>query len=252
MSGHFENSAGITRSEVGARLLNAEAGSLKMAGRLESPQARKSVAERFQQIHGTARPILGTCLYGLAASLAAVAFQSAINWVYHYCYRVPAAGSLAHFGWISLGALVVSSLLAGWLLTCFCPEAAGSGIPQAKLAYWKEFGYSPRRIAWIKFIAGVASIGGGQSLGREGPTVQMGSNLASNLAGLLGVAKQNRRTASAAGAAAQATLTVQSVWRSGAVRASTGQRPQRRRLGRRPGSGRRTVSGKRRAHCLSR
>jgi CIC family chloride channel protein len=71
-----------------------------------------------------------------------------------------------------------------------------------KLRFWKEFGHSPRRIAWIKFVAGAFSIGGGQSLGREGPTVQIGSNLASSLAGILGVTKQNRRAASAAGAAA--------------------------------------------------
>jgi len=162
----------------------------------------KTIAERFHKINGKARPVLGTCLYGLVASLAAVAFQLAINWIYQRCFRVPAAGSFTHFAWISLAAIVASSLLAGWLLTSYCPEAAGSGIPQVKLAYWKEFGYAPSRIPWIKFIAGVASIGGGQSLGREGPTVQIGSDLASGLAGLLGVAKQNRRAASAAGAAA--------------------------------------------------
>ncbi len=162
----------------------------------------KTLAQRFQQIHGKARPILATCLYGLVASLAAVAFQEAIGWIYRYCYVRPAAGSFGHFACISLAAIVASSLLAGWLLTSYCPEAAGSGIPQVKLAYWKEFGYAPARIAWIKFIAGVVSIGGGQSLGREGPTVQIGGNLASNLAGLLGSAKQNRRAASAAGAAA--------------------------------------------------
>jgi CIC family chloride channel protein len=162
----------------------------------------KAIAERFQRIHGQARPFLGTCLYGLVASFAAVAFEMAINWIYVRCYKIPAGGSLGHFAFISLVPIIVSSLLAGWLLTSFCPEAAGSGIPQAKLAYWKEFGYAPRRIAWIKFIAGVVSIGGGQSLGREGPTVQIGSNLASGLAGVLGVAKQNRRAASAAGAAA--------------------------------------------------
>ena len=162
----------------------------------------RSLAERFQQIHGKARPVLSTCLYGLVASLAAVGFQLAINWVYQRCYKIPAAGGFGHFAWISMTVIVASSLLAGWLLNSFCPEAAGSGIPQAKLAYWKEFGSAPRRIAWIKFVAGIISIGGGQSLGRDGPTVQIGSNLASNLAGILGVAKQNRRTASAAGAAA--------------------------------------------------
>jgi len=162
----------------------------------------ETLAQKFHKIHANARPVLSTCLYGLVASFAAVAFQVSINWVYKFCYSSPSHGSLLHFGLISLAAIVASSLLAGWLLTSFCPEAAGSGIPQVKLAYWKEFGYAPRRIAWIKFIAGVASIGGGQSMGREGPTVQIGGNLASTLAGLLGVSKQNRRTASAAGAAA--------------------------------------------------
>ena len=161
-----------------------------------------TVAAKFQQAHGRARPVISTCLYGLVASLAAVGFQVAIKWIYKFCYHDPAGGNFGRFACISLGAIVSCSLLAGWLLTSLCPEAAGSGIPQVKLAFWKEFGYAPKRIAWIKFIAGVASIGGGQSLGREGPTVQIGSNLASNVAGLLGVSKQNRRTASAAGAAA--------------------------------------------------
>ncbi len=157
---------------------------------------------QFQRIHGKSRPVVSTCLYGLVASLAAVAFQLAISWIYRRVYLVPSAGAFWHFAWISLAVIVISSLLVGWLLNSFSPEAAGSGIPQVKLSYWKEFGFAPRRIAWIKFIAGVASIGGGQSLGREGPTVQIGSNLASSLSGLLGVSKQSRRGANAAGAAA--------------------------------------------------
>ena len=71
--------------------------------------------------------------------------------------------------------------------------------PQVKLSCWKEFGHAPRRIAFIKFIAGVLCIGGGQSLGREGPTVQIGSNLSSTLAGMLGISKQNRRAATPPG-----------------------------------------------------
>ena len=189
----------ITKNDpVRPSLATQSAAPLQTAGLL----AKLTLAQRFHQINARARPLLATCLYGLVASLSAVAFQLTINWIYHYCYRLPAAGSLAHFAWITLLAIVASCLLAGWLLTSFCPEAAGSGIPPVKLAYWKEFGYAPRRLAWIKFLAGVVSIGGGQSLGREGPTVQIGANLSSNLAGVLGVAKQNRRTASAAGAAA--------------------------------------------------
>jgi CIC family chloride channel protein len=82
------------------------------------------------------------------------------------------------------------------------PEASGSGIPQLKLAFWKDFGVVPWRVVWVKFVAGVLSVGGGCSLGREGPSVQLAGGVASNLAGLLGEAKQNRRMSAAAGAAA--------------------------------------------------
>ena len=69
----------------------------------------------------------------------------------------------------SLIILVGSSLLVGWLLNSFCREAAGSGIPQLKLAFWKDFGFVPWRVAWVKFLAGIISVGSGSSLGREGP-----------------------------------------------------------------------------------
>ena len=160
-----------------------------------------SFAEEFHRFNDKARPIVGTCVYALAAGGAAVGFQLAIKWLYGHTFKT-AANDHRHFVWISLGVIVITSLIVGWLLNYFAPEAAGSGIPQVKLNFWKEFGHAPRRIALVKFIAGVLCIGGGQSLGREGPTVQIGSNLSSTIAGWLGVSKQNRRAASAAGAAA--------------------------------------------------
>ena len=162
----------------------------------------KSFAEEFHRFSDKARPVLGTCVYGLAASVAAVGFQIGINKLYRLAFKNPASISHGHFLLISLATIVLASLIVGWLLNSLAPEAAGSGIPQVKLNFWKEFGYAPRRIALVKFIAGVICIGGGQSLGREGPTVQIGSNLSSTIAGWLGVSKQNRRAASAAGAAA--------------------------------------------------
>ena len=97
--------------------------------------------------------------------------------------------------------MVGTAMIGGILLTHFCPEAAGSGIPQAKAAFWKDFGVIPWRTVWVKFIAGVLAIGGGGSLGREGPSVHIAAGLASNLAGLTGEAKQSRRRATASGAA---------------------------------------------------
>ena len=64
--------------------------------------------------------------------------------------------------------------MVGYLLNVFSPEAAGSGIPQAKMAYWKELGHIPKTPVIVKLIAGTLSIGGGNSLGREGPSVYIG------------------------------------------------------------------------------
>jgi CIC family chloride channel protein len=125
-----------------------------------------------------------------------------INWLYRLGLGKLSQQSTSTFLIGSLAIIVVSSLLMGWLLNSFCREAAGSGIPQLKLAFWKDFGTVPWRVAWVKFVAGIVSIGGGQSLGREGPSVQLAGAVSSNLAGLAGEAKQNRRLAAAAGAAA--------------------------------------------------
>jgi CIC family chloride channel protein len=106
------------------------------------------------------------------------------------------------FAGASLLLIVGTSLASGILLTCFAPDASGSGIPQVKLAFWKDFGFIPWRIFWVKFIAGVLAIGGGASLGREGPTVQLSAAAASKFSSFLGVAKTGRRRPAAAGAAA--------------------------------------------------
>jgi CIC family chloride channel protein len=143
-----------------------------------------------------------TCLYGLAAGLAAVAFQLAIKWVYNLTLLELSHRSLRTFLVGSFVVIIGTALVSGYLLTSFCPEAAGSGIPQLKLAFWKDFGYVPWRVVWVKFLAGALAIGGGSSLGREGPSVHLAGGLASNMAGATGEPKQTRRLAAAAGAAA--------------------------------------------------
>ena len=74
-------------------------------------------------------------LYGLAASLVAVAFQVAINKIYWVSFIYPLSVAPRLFPWISLAVISSVSLVSGWLLTRFCPSAAGSGIPQLKLAF---------------------------------------------------------------------------------------------------------------------
>ena len=148
------------------------------------------------------RTVLTTCVYGLGAGASAVAFQLGMNWLYQAGLVKLSHQAPAMFFAGSFCLLMGTSLLVGWLLNSFCREAAGSGIPQLKLAFWKDFGFVPWRVVWVKFVAGILSIGGGSSLGREGPSVQLAGAVGSNLAALAGEAKQSRRAPAAAGAAA--------------------------------------------------
>lgn len=74
---------------------------------------------------------------------------------------------------------VAGSLVAGVLLSKVFPGVRGSGIPQTKYAFHREQGQIPARVPIGKFITGVLCIASGHSVGREGPSVQIGAGLAS-------------------------------------------------------------------------
>jgi CIC family chloride channel protein len=173
-----------------------------MANAIDTDMSTIGLGQLVERLPGRSRAIVRTCVYGLGAGLAAVAFQVGMNALYREGILRWSRSSTGVFLAGSLAIILTTSLVVGWLLSRYAPEASGSGIPQLKTAFWKDFGYVPWRVVWVKYVAGVLSIGGGCSLGREGPSVQLAGGLASNLAGLLGEAKQKRRTAAAAGAAA--------------------------------------------------
>ena len=161
-----------------------------------------SLSRLTQRLPARARPVVVTTVLGLVAGLAAVLFQLAIRFVYAHGLEPLTHASRPTFLAGSFLIVAGTSAASGWLLTKFCPDAAGSGIPQLKVAFWKDFGNVPWRVVWVKFLGGTLSVGGGSSLGREGPSVQIAGGLASHCAGLLGTAKNERRAATAAGAAA--------------------------------------------------
>jgi CIC family chloride channel protein len=67
--------------------------------------------------------------------------------------------------------------VAAWMVRRFSPEAAGSGIPHVESVLRGELPEAPFRLIPIKFVGGVLAIGSGLALGREGPSVQMGSSI---------------------------------------------------------------------------
>ena len=97
---------------------------------------------------------------------------------------------------------MTTSLLVSLIVNMFSKDAGGSGIPQIKISYWKEVGYMKFKATVAKFVAGVLSVGGGNSVGPEGPAIYIGSGISSNLDGVFGAAPRQRRSATLIGAAA--------------------------------------------------
>ncbi len=143
-----------------------------------------------------------TVAYAVAAALVTVLFQVAMNLLYRHGLAALALKSRTTFLVGSFLLMVGGALVVGWMLNSFGKEAAGSGIPQLKLAIWRDFGFVRMRVIWVKFLAGALQIGSGSSLGREGPSVQLAGAVGSNLAGAAGEPKQKRRHGAVTGAAA--------------------------------------------------
>lgn len=159
------------------------------------------LASAAHRIPENTQEVFQTVVLGVSSAGAAVAFLLATNFVFSTTFLRFSRVSPGFFMIASLAVIMATSLVVGLLLNTFEPDAAGSGIPQLKAAYWKEVGYVRFRTVLIKFVAGVLSLGGGTSLGREGPTVYIGGGLASVLAGLFGYPKRLRRGAMVVGAA---------------------------------------------------
>jgi chloride channel protein, CIC family len=110
---------------------------------------------------------------GVIAGLSAVLFSLAIDLTSHQFFGL-APSRLRPF---AVPPLV--SLVTGFLLAKIFPDVRGSGVPQTEAAYQLAGGVIPGRVPLGKFLTGVLCIGSGHSMGREGPSVQIGAGLAS-------------------------------------------------------------------------
>ncbi|MEW5820745.1 MAG: chloride channel protein [Cyanobacteriota bacterium] len=95
----------------------------------------------------------------------------------------------------------VGGSIAGYCVQ-LVPEASGSGIPEVRLALFRAGQEVKRRNIFAKFIGGVAGIGTGLSMGREGPTVQIGASCGTFVSKLFGITGKRQKAFLAAGAGA--------------------------------------------------
>lgn len=101
--------------------------------------------------------------------------------------------------WIA--ALAVVGLFL-YLMCRYAPMAGGSGIPQVKGVILGLYKMKWIRILWVKIIAGALGIGAGLSLGREGPSIQIGAVAGQGISRFLGRTRMEERYLITSGASA--------------------------------------------------
>ncbi|MGI4757275.1 MAG: chloride channel protein [Janthinobacterium lividum] len=143
-----------------------------------------------------------TVFAGGLCGLAAVAFHLTIGLLEKLL--IDRANLAAGHSWIFWTILtpVVGGLVVGLGLTFWAPAAAGSGIPQVKVAYTLRSGAISAKETVAKFVLCALQIGSGASLGLEGPTVQICAGVASMLARAARLSPQAARRMTSVGMAA--------------------------------------------------
>ena len=152
---------------------------------------------------------------GVLTGLACVAFYyMIIGWEYLMTgYTDYAVQDGANHGWLGIGPWfviftpVISALIYGPIVQKWAPTTRGLGIPEVMLAVRRNGGKLPRNVWFIKVFAAALTIGGGGSVGKEGPVVQTGAAVSSLVGSRLNMPAQRVMILVTCGAAAGVSAT---------------------------------------------
>ncbi len=159
---------------------------------------------------GRAGLLILSLLVGVGAGFGAVVFRYMIEGLtkafsgYASYAAHPHAANPHVLGlgrWFVVAAPVLAGLLYGPLVYRFAREARGHGVPEVMVAVARHGGRIRPQVAVVKAVASALCIGGGGSVGREGPIVQIGSALGSTLAQACRLDERRVRLLVACGAA---------------------------------------------------
>lgn len=144
--------------------------------------ARRTLPDWMRRRLTDAQRFMALCMVvGLLCGLAAVAFHFAIHHLFDWLWIAASSQGTMGFCAIMLLAPTLAGLVVGIIVRNFAPEAAGSGIPQVKAAYYNKGGKLSTSGGVWRFILGSLYVGLGNSLGREGPTVHLSAAISSRV-----------------------------------------------------------------------
>ncbi len=148
----------------------------------ETKDHKKSLPDWMRRRLNDGQRFMVLCVVvGLLCGLTAVAFHLAIHHLFDWLWMQAEGRDPLAFCAILIAAPTFAGLVVGVAVYRFAPEAAGSGIPQTKAAYYNRGGKISSRIGIWRFLLGALYVGFGNSLGREGPTVHMSAAISSRI-----------------------------------------------------------------------
>ncbi|MGL5083377.1 MAG: chloride channel protein [Microcoleaceae cyanobacterium] len=166
------------------------------------PKQLKALAFRILQPTSPKNlAIVQACIIGFVSGLAAFCLREGAGWL--GSQRVHGSLSTQMPVWVFLPLVgVIGGFLTGLGIERFAPEATGSGIPQVKAALGGLPISLDLRVAIAKLLGTMFTMGSGLTLGRQGPTVQIGAALAAWISRWVPTSPNYRRQMLASGAAA--------------------------------------------------
>ena len=156
--------------------------------------------EYFLQEIVRSKIIVQAILVGLISGMLVVGFKVSINSLFWTIQKFLSAFLTWQKALIFPLITTLGGLISGILVYKFAPETKGSGIPYVKMTMARMGNMTRIRSIVVKFFAGVAGIGTGLSLGREGPSVQLGAGAGALVGRLFKMSGTNQDKLIAAGA----------------------------------------------------
>ena len=143
-------------------------------------------------------------LVGACAGIVALLFRIALTGADNLRNGlITKAHSHPAWGWISpVFCTLLGAVISVAVTRRVAPEAAGSGIPHLEAVLQRFRNLEWKRVLPVKFFGGILAIGSGLTLGREGPTVQMGGAVGDAISRALKVSPRERLALISAGAGA--------------------------------------------------
>jgi CIC family chloride channel protein len=145
----------------------------------------------------TQRFLLLSIIIGIFAGLLVVCFHISIEFLAWNAIHVPGSE-----GWGSVFLPALGATIGSLLVILFFRTARISGVNYTKAALYVSDGYLPFSSVIGKFLASTVSIGSGNPMGPEDPSLQMGAGVASLLGRLFHLTRENMRLIAPIGAAA--------------------------------------------------